>query len=318
MGQLVLGRLGYGAAAVGNLYRAKDDGEARRILDAAWDAGIRYFDTAPHYGLGLSERRLGAMLRERPRDGFVLSTKVGRLLVPDPDGAARRDDDLFEVPADHRRVWDFSATGIRRSLEESLERLGLDSVDYHYLHDPEASGQDLDRAIDTGLSALIDLRAEGLVRAIGIGTEDAAAIDRAVRTGELDLVMLAGRYTLLEAPAVQTVVPACREFGVGIVNAAVFNSGLLATSEPTDDSHYRYGAVPAEKLARARDLAGACAEFGVELPAAALQFSLRDPVVVSVVAGADSPEQVRQNAARMQAPVPAELWNVLEKRGLLP
>ncbi|HEX5512284.1 MAG TPA: aldo/keto reductase [Actinomycetales bacterium] len=318
MAELALGRLGYGAAAVGNLYRARDDDEARQILDAAWDAGIRYFDTAPHYGLGLSERRLGAMLADRRRDSFVLSTKVGRLLVPDPDGAARQDDDLFEVPADHRRVWDFSASGIRRSLEDSLDRLGLDSVDVLYLHDPEASGQDLDRVIDSGVSALAALRTEGLVRAIGVGTEDAAAIDRAVRSGELDLVMLAGRYTLLEAPALTNTVPVCGEYGVGIVNAAVFNSGLLATPEPTDDAHYRYGEVPADKLARARELAQTCAQFGVELPAAALQYSLRDPVVVSVVVGADTPEQVRQNAARMQVPVPDELWQALEKRGLIP
>jgi D-threo-aldose 1-dehydrogenase len=317
MTDLVLGPLGYGAAAVGNLYRAKDDDESRQILDAAWDAGIRYFDTAPHYGLGLSERRLGAMLRDRPRDSFVLSTKVGRLLVPDPAGAARRDDDLFEVPADHRRVWDFSPAGIRRSLEESLIRLGLDFVDVLYLHDPEVSGEDLRQAVDSGVQALSDLRAEGLVRAIGIGSEDDTAIDHAVRSGELDLVMLAGRYTLLEAPAVQTTVPVCRSYGVRIVNAAVFNSGLLATPDPAEDSHYRYGAVPADKLARARDLARVCADFDVELPAAALQYSLRDDVVVAVVAGADSPEQVRQNASRMRAPIPEELWHTLEAKRLI-
>ncbi|HEX5533158.1 MAG TPA: aldo/keto reductase [Actinomycetales bacterium] len=317
MSDLVLGPLGYGAAAVGNLYRAKDDDEARRILDAAWDAAIRYFDTAPHYGLGLSERRLGTMLRERPRDSFVLSTKVGRLLVPNPPGAARRDDDLFEVPADHRRVWDFSPAGIRQSLEESLVRLGLDFVDVLYLHDPELSGGDLHQTVDSGVQALSDLRAEGLVREIGIGSEDVVAIDLAVRTGELDLVMLAGRYTLLESPAVTTTVPLCRAYGVRIVNAAVFNSGLLATPNPAADSHYRYGTVPADKLARARELARICADFDVELPAAALQYSLRDDVVAGVVAGADSAEQVRQNASRIRAPIPEELWHTLEEKGLI-
>jgi D-threo-aldose 1-dehydrogenase len=316
--RLGLGRLGYGAAAVGNLYRAVDDESARHLLDAAWDAGIRYYDTAPHYGLGLSERRLGEMLRRRPRDEFVVSTKVGRLLVPDPDGATRRDDDIFEVPADHRRVWDFSESGVRRSLEDSLGRLGLDSVDVLYLHDVERSGQDVAEVVDTGVAALARLREEGLVRAIGVGTSDLGAVERAVRTDAIDLVMLPGRYTLLEAPAKDVVLPLCEERGVGIVNAAVFNSGLLATSEPGEDSRYEYRRVPVPKLRRAQDLARACREFGVALPAAALQFSARHPAVISVVVGADTPEQIRQNADHMRSPVPEELWQVLADRGLLP
>jgi D-threo-aldose 1-dehydrogenase len=314
---LDLGRLGYGAAAVGNLYRAVDDESARRLLDAAWDAGVRYYDTAPHYGLGLSERRLGEMLRSRPREEFVLSTKVGRLLVPDPEGAGRRDDDLFEVPADHRRVWDFSESGIRRSLEESLRRLGLDAVDVLYLHDVERSG-DARQAIDSGVAALARMRDEGLVRAIGIGSSDLGAIEHAVRTDAVDLVMLPGRYTLLEAPAQDVVLPLCEEKGVGIVNVAVFNSGLLATPEPSASSPYEYRQAPADKLRRAQELARACREVGVELPTAALQFSARHPAVVSVVVGADTPEQIRQNAERMSAPVPDELWQVLAERGLLP
>jgi D-threo-aldose 1-dehydrogenase len=315
--RLDLGRLGYGAAAVGNLYRAVDDESARRLLDAAWDAGVRYYDTAPHYGLGLSERRLGEMLRSRPREEFVLSTKVGRLLVPDPEGAGRRDDDLFEVPADHRRVWDFSESGIRRSLEESLRRLGLDAVDVLYLHDVERSG-DARQAIDSGVAALARMRDEGLVRAIGIGSSDLGAIEHAVRTDAVDLVMLPGRYTLLEAPAQDVVLPLCEEKGVGIVNVAVFNSGLLATPEPSASSPYEYRQAPADKLRRAQELARACREVGVELPTAALQFSARHPAVVSVVVGADTPEQIRQNAERMSAPVPDELWQVLAERGLLP
>ena len=316
-GRPTLGRLGYGAASVGNLYRAVDDESAQRLLDAAWDAGIRYYDTSPHYGLGLSERRLGEMLRRRPRDEFVLSTKVGRLLVPDPDGASRRDDDLFEVPADFRRVWDFSEAGIRRSLEESLGRLGLDRVDVLYLHDVERSG-DADQAIDSGVAALARLRDEGLVGAIGIGSSDLGAVERAVRTDAIDLVMLPGRYTLLEAPAADVVLPLCHEKGVGVVNVAVFNSGLLATPAPSEASHYEYGQVPPDKLRRAQELARACGELGVELPTAALQFSARHPAVVSVAVGADTPEQIRENVDRMGTPVPEELWQVLADRGLLP
>jgi D-threo-aldose 1-dehydrogenase len=316
-GRISLGRLGYGAAAVGNLYRAVDDEGAQRILDAAWDGGIRYYDTAPHYGLGLSERRLGEMLRRRPRDEFVISTKVGRILEPDPEGATRRDDDIFAVPADHRRRWDFTEAGLRRSLEDSLTRLGLDRVDILYLHDVERSGQDVDEVVDAGVARLARLRDEGLVRAIGVGTADLGAVDRAVRTEAIDLVMLPGRYTLLEAPAAD-VVRLCEEKGVGIVNVGVFNSGLLATDDPGEDSHYEYRRVPADKLARARELARACRELGVELPAAALQFGLRHPAVVSVVVGADTPEQIRQNVARTATPVPEELWRTLAERGLLP
>jgi D-threo-aldose 1-dehydrogenase len=313
-----LGRLGYGAAAVGNLYRAVDDDTARQLLDAAWDAGIRYYDTAPHYGLGLSERRLGEMLRRRPREEFVVSTKVGRLLVPDPDGAVRRDDDLFEVPADSRRVWDFSESGVRRSLEDSLGRLGLDRVDVLYLHDVERSDWELDEAIDSGVAALARLRDEGLVRAVGIGSSDLGAVERAVRTEAIDLVMLPGRYTLLEAPAQDVVLPLCQERGVGVVNVAVFNSGLLATPEPSEASHYEYRQAPPDKLRRAQELARACREVGVELPTAALQFSARHPTVVSVVVGADTPVQIQENAARMRQPVPEELWETLAERGLLP
>jgi D-threo-aldose 1-dehydrogenase len=317
-GRIELGRLGYGAASVGNLYRAVDDDEAQRILDAAWDAGVRYYDTAPHYGLGLSERRLGEMLRRRPRDEFVISSKVGRLLEPDPDGAARRDDDIFEVPADFRRIWDFSEAGVRRSLEDSLDRLGLDSVDVLYLHDVERSGRDVAAVVDDGIAALTRLRDEGLVRAIGVGTSDLGAVERAVRTGAIDLVMLPGRYTLLETPAADVVLPLCQQQGVGVVNVAVFNSGLLATSDPDEGSHYEYRPVPPDKLQRARDLAAACRELGVDLPTAALQFSARHPTVVSVVVGADTPAQIRENAARMREPVPEELWETLAERGLLP
>jgi D-threo-aldose 1-dehydrogenase len=311
-------RVGYGAAGVGNLYTAVDDDEARRILDAAWDAGVRYYDTAPHYGLGLSERRLGEMLRERPRGDYVLSTKVGRLLVPNPGGEQRRDDDIFEVRADLRRVWDFSEAGVRRSLEDSLRRLGLDSVDVAFLHDPEQSDWDVTEAVDSGIAALTRLREEGVVRAIGVGTADLGAIECAVRSGVVDLVMMAGRYTLLEAPAAETVLPLCRERGVGVVNAAVFNSGLLATSAPSEHSHYRYGVVPPDRLARARRLADACRELGVDLPTAALQFGLREPAVVSVVFGANTPEQVRENVGRISTPVPEELWLRLQQEGLIP
>jgi D-threo-aldose 1-dehydrogenase len=309
-----LGRLGHGAANVGNLYRPMTDEQARAVLDAAWESGIRYFDTAPHYGLGLAERRLGGFLATKPRAEFILSTKVGRLLRPSPETADRLDDaNQFAVPASMRRVWDFSADGIRTSLEESLERLGLAAVDILYLHDPDE--HDVDADLATGVPALAALRDEGLVSAIGIGSKSTAALVAAVRTGALDLVMVAGRYTLLEQPALDELIPTCREQGIGVVAAAVFNSGLLSTPQP--GGRYEYGDVPAELLERARRIAAVCARHGVTLPAAALQFPLREPAVRSVVAGGATPEHVRENAQRMRAEVPAALWDELASERLV-
>jgi D-threo-aldose 1-dehydrogenase len=321
---LQLGRLGFGGAGIGNLYRAMPDSQASAIVEAAWDAGIRYFDTAPHYGLGLSERRLGSVLQGKPRQDFVVSTKVGRLLAPKQGvlmGSAHtgdektRDPEGFDVPATSRRVWDFSERGIRQSIEESLERLGLDHVDIAYLHDADV--HDLAAGIRYGLPALETLRSEGLVRAIGVGVNSAEAALACVEAANLDLVMLAGRYTLLEQPDVP-LLGRCMEKGTGVVNVGVYNSGLLARQDVPDDAHYNYGQAPLVQLGRAREIAGICASFGVELPTAALQFGLRHPAVVNVTAGATSPAQVRDNAARMAEAVPEELWTELSHRGLVP
>ena len=311
---LALGPLGHGAANVGNLYRAMTDEEAWAVLDAAWEAGIRYFDTAPHYGLGLSERRLGAFLATKPREEFVVSTKAGRLLRPSPDTADRLDDaNQFAVPAALRREWDFSAGGIRASLEESLERLGLPDVDVLYLHDPDE--HDLAADLATAVPALAALRDEGLVAAVGIGSKSIEALLEAVLTETLDLAMVAGRYTLLEQPALDAVIPACRSTGVRIVAAAVFNSGLLSTPRP--GGRYEYGDVPPALLARARRIADVCDRHGVALPEAALQFPLREPVVASVVVGAATPDQVRENAGRMEAARPEALWEELAAEALV-
>ena len=309
-------RLGFGAAGIGNLYRAVDDAAAQATVEAAWAGGIRYFDTAPHYGLGLSERRLGVALRDKPRDEFLVSTKVGRLLVPAANPESARDDEGFDVPADLRRVWDPTEAGIRRSLEDSLDRLGLDCVDVLYLHDPDA--YDLESGITQALPAMEKLRDEGLVKAIGVGSNSNDALLECVQRSKLDLVMLAGRYTLLEQPAQQHLLPACIERGVGVVNVGVYNSGLLARPTISDDAHYNYAPAPQEILDHARQLAACCAEYGVELPTAALQFSLLHPAVRTVVVGASNPAQIQQNIARMKEPVPEELWEELRRRSLVP
>jgi D-threo-aldose 1-dehydrogenase len=310
-----LGGLSYGAANLGNLYRAITDDEAWALLDAAWDCGVRYFDTAPHYGLGLSERRLGAFLKSKCSSDFVVSTKVGRLLMPDGDGAGRLDDaNHFVVPADRRRVWDFTADGVRRSLEESLQRLGLDSVDVLYLHDPEE--YDLGPAFDDALSALARLRDQGLVSGVGVGSKSIAGLLAGARSGVPDLLMVAGRFTLLEQPALDELLPECRSRSIGVVAAAVFNSGLLASHSPARGDRYEYAAPPTDVLHRARAIAAVCADFGVDLPTAALHFPLREPSVRTVVAGGQTPAQVRQNSLRMRMAVPEELWETLRHKGL--
>ena len=309
--------LAYGAANVGNLYRALTEADADAALNAAWDAGIRYFDTAPHYGLGLSERRLGAFLATKPRGEYTISTKVGRLLRPNPAGRETLDDENdFAVPADLRRIWDFSADGIRRSLDESLQRLGLDRVDVLYLHDPER--YDLEPALASGVPALIRLREEGLVSAVGLGSMSSDALLAGARFGGLDLLMIAGRFTLADPSALSEVIPEARRRGMSVVTAAVFNSGLLARGVPAEDARYDYGPVPADVLARVRAIAGVCADFQVELPTAALQYTLRESSVRSVVVGGSTPAQIRQNARRMREAVPEALWSTLASEGLIP
>lgn len=311
-----LTRLGYGAANVGNLFRELTDDQAWAILDAAWESGIRYFDTAPHYGLGLSERRLGAFLQTKPREEFVISTKAGRLLRPNPD-----DDGGLDLAADFhvrttlRREWDFSEGGIRASLAESLERLGIDRVDILYLHDPER--HDLDLALQEAFPALEQLRAEGAVDAVGIGSMTADALAAAVRGADLDLIMIAGRYTLLEQPAADDVLPACHERRTGVVAASVFNSGLLAKDEPSRDDRYEYGRMPEPLWAHLQRIVAVCRAHDVPLPAAAVQFALRDPAVRSVVVGGSRPEQLRRNAELMEVDIPGGLWNDLAAEGLI-
>jgi D-threo-aldose 1-dehydrogenase len=308
---LRLGGLSLGCAQLGNLYRAIDDEQALATVDAAWQRGIRYFDTAPHYGLGLSERRLGAALAGRPRDEFVVSTKLGRLLEP-VGVVAGRDDDGYDVPATHRRVWDFSRDGILRSLEASLERLGLDHVDIVYLHDPDDFR---DAVYATAYPALEELRAQGVVAAIGAGMNQSALLAELARNTEMDLVMLAGRYTLLEQPALDDLLPVCAQRGIGVVAAGAFNSGLLARDEPA--GHYDYDDAPPDLVARARRIAAVCRAHGTTLPAAALAFPRAHPAVLSVCVGARSPEQVERNADLYTDGVPGSLWEELKASGLL-
>ncbi|MGW3784124.1 aldo/keto reductase [Micromonospora chokoriensis] len=312
--QVRLSELGFGAAQGGNLYRTTTDEEFTSAVDTAWEAGVRYYDTAPHYGLGLSERRLGAALRERPRDEYVVSTKVGRLLVPSPQDAHLRDSDGFDVPASHRRVWDFSRDGVLRSIEASLERTGLDRVDVVYLHDPDDHWE---QAAREAVPALVELRDQGVVGAIGAGMNQSAMLARFVRETDVDVLMCAGRYTLLEQGAADDLLPAASNRGVGVVIAGVYNSGLLSRERPPADAVYNYQQAPTELIERARRIAAVCETYGVTLPQAALAFVRRHPSVVSTVVGVRDGAQVTETMRRFETVVPEELWDALAAAGLL-
>ena len=312
---LALTELGLGAAQFGNLYRATTDTEAEGAFEAAWQAGIRYFDTAPHYGLGLSERRLGALLGTKNRDEYVLSTKAGRLLVPNPGGENFQDDGGFEVPARTRRQWDFSADGVKRSIDESLERLGLDRIDIVYLHDPDDHREP---PMNEALPALLHLREEGIVTAVGAGMNQSAMPADFIRRHDIDIVMLAGRYTLLEQGALTDLMPLAVEHGVGIVIAGVYNSGLLSRDRPAPDAKYNYERAPADLVTRAHRIADICEQHGVSLPEAAVAFPLLHPATVSVVVGGRTDEQVMGSVERYQRPVPEALWTDLRDQRLIP
>lgn len=306
--RLALSRIGLGGSAFGNLYRATSDEDSAAAVNAAWDVGVRYFDTAPHYGLGLSERRMGALLADRPRSEWILSTKVGRLLEPAPEHADRLDDD-FAVPAAHRRVWDFSRDGVLRSLEASLERLDLDRIDVVYLHDPDDHWE---QASTDAVDTLVELRDQGVIGAIGAGMNQSAMLAEFVRRCDVDVVMLAGRYTLLDRSAETDLLPLARERGVAVVAAGVYNSGLLSRTHVDAASRFDYRSTPDHLLRRATRLAEICRTHGVTLPDAAVQFPLRHPAVASVVIGARDRQQVEQGIERASVPIPEGLWDEID------
>lgn len=304
---LTVTRLGLGCAALGNLYQAMDDAQARATVDAAWEAGLRLFDTAPLYGAGLSERRVGPALASRPRDDLVLTTKVGRLLRPGDPGETIFAEAPALVP-----VFDFSYDGVLRSLEESLARLGLARVDVLHVHDPDEHEED---AIAGAFPALLRLREEGVIGAVGAGMNQSGMLARFVERGLVDCVLVAGRYTLLEQPALQDLLPAAEAAGVGVIVGGVFNSGLLA--DPRAGARYDYAPAAPEQVARAQSIARRCAAHGVALGAAALQLVAAHPAVSSVLVGARSPGELAECCAWLETPIPPELWGALRSEGFL-
>jgi len=323
--EVTLTRLGLGLAPVGGLYRAVGDAPAVAAVDRAWQHGLRLFDTAPLYGYGRSERRAGAALAGRDRDGFVLATKVGRLLVPSGDGEPAEQRSLWpEAPPEVVPRFDFSARAVRRSLEESLDRLGLDRVDILHIHDPD---HHFGPALAEAYPALAQLRAEGVIRAVGVGMNQAPMLARLIRetappgarqstaAAGLDCVLLAGRYTLLDQSGLDDLLPLCAERGVGVIIGGVFNSGILA--DPAAGARYNYAPAPQRLLDKAYALRRVCQRYDVPLRAAAVQFPLAHPAVTTVLVGADSPAQVDDAVAMATHEIPDGLWEALTAEGLL-
>jgi len=294
----------FGGGSIGGLYRPVTDEAAAQTLAAAWEVGIRAYDTAPHYGAGLSERRIGAFLAGRPREEFVVCSKVGRLLVP-ATGDVEGEGGFYGVPP-LTRVRDYSRDGVRRSVEESLGRLGLDRVDIALIHDPD---EFMTQALDEAYPALAELRAQGTVRAIGAGMNSAAPLAALVERCDLDCVLVAGRYTLLDRSAEVDLLPLCLQRGVAVLAGGVFNSGILA--DPVPGARYDYAPAPPAVLARARLMRDACERYGVPLPAAALQFTLRHPAVTAAVVGVRAPEEIRADDGYLAAIVPDALLDEL-------
>lgn len=317
---LQLSRIGFGSAPIGDLKRAPSDETSRALLQAVWDAGVRYFDTAPFYGSGLSERRVGDFLRDKPRDSYVLSTKVGRLLVPDRDWAQKRYANPRVLP--FRPEFDFSYDGIMRSYEASLQRLGLDRIDILYLHDlgrfsqKENHEATLAAALNGGIRALEELRASGAVRAIGAGVNEAPILETLLDHGRWDVFLLANRYTLIDQAVVEGLLPRCLKEGVAVVAGAPLSSGILATG-PVPGALFDYAPASEAMLERVRRIEAVCRSYDVTLIRAALAFPLGHPAITALIPGPANPAEFADNLTHFRANVPAGLWHRLKAEGLL-
>jgi D-threo-aldose 1-dehydrogenase len=315
--------LGFGAAPLGNLYRALSETEAQATLQAAWEAGLRYIDTAPLYGLGLSETRINHFLRGKPRESYVLSTKVGRLLEVCPPDQRTGIGKFFETPS-RREIYDYSHDGIMRSVEASLERLGIDRIDILFVHDIDVFNHKSVAARDakvaelmkSGYGALVKLREQGVIKAFGAGVNEWEVCDILARQGDFDLFLLAGRYTLLEQESLTSFLPLCEKRGIGIVIGGAYNSGILA-SGAKPGAFYNYDPAPQHILDRVAGIETVCARHGVKLVEAALRFPLVHPAVVTVIPGASRPQEVALNMQTLAADIPAALWAELKAEGFV-
>lgn len=310
------GPLGFGGAPLGNMFNVVDDETAHGALTTAWEVGIRCFDTAPHYGNGISEHRFGEVLRNYPREEFVLSTKVGRLLRPD---AGVTSNGPFVKALPFRGDYDYTYDGTLRSIEDSYQRLGLAQIDIVYIHDLAADhhgddwGEVFDVAMKGAAKALTELREQGVIKGWGLGVNLTEPCERALEQADPNVFLLAGRYSLLNQPALERLFPACEKRGAHVVVGGPYNSGLLAGG-----SNFEYREAPPEMVAKRDAITAICARHDTDIRAAALQFCAAHPVVSTIIPGAKHGDRVRQNAALMAAPIPADLWRELKAEGLLP
>jgi D-threo-aldose 1-dehydrogenase len=319
---LTVTRLGLGGASIGGLFRPVTDRDARTVIEHAWSIGIRSFDVAPLYGYGTAERRMGDVLAGRPRDDFVLSTKVGRLVRAvgevqpgddlDHQAIDGRDDAYYPGSAGRRIVFDYSYDGVRRSVEASLQRLGLSRIDILYIHDPDSHWRE---AIDGAYPALEQLRADGVVRAIGAGMNQSEMLARFAQETDMDVLLVANRYTLLDQGALAELLPRCLERGIAVMVGGVMNSGVMV--DPRPGSRFDYGPAPAAVVERGRRIAGVCARLGVPLRAAAIQFPLAHPAVTGLIAGVRTPAHLDDYPASLRMPIPAALWDELRAEDLI-
>ncbi|TDN80244.1 D-threo-aldose 1-dehydrogenase [Stakelama pacifica] len=320
----MLGPLGFGSAPIGNLYQAMPDDEATATVEAAWQHGLRYFDTAPHYGFGLSEKRLGETLaRIDPGQQAIVSTKVGRLLAPVPDADLSRPRQGFVSPEPVESCFDYSYDGVMRSWEASRERLRRERIDILYAHDlgemthGEDHAERLAEFLDGGYRAMRELRDSGAVDAIGLGVNETAICETVLGHADLDLILLAGRYTLLEQDALDGFLPLCAARNVCIVLGGPFNSGILATGAKGGDLHYNYAPAPPDIVARVAAIEAVCEAHGVPLPAAALQFPLAHAQIASVIPGTRTPGQICSATDLLAVPIPPDFWRELADRQLI-
>jgi D-threo-aldose 1-dehydrogenase len=322
--ELRVSEIGYGAAALGNLYQRTTDAGACAAVDAALASGIRYFDTAPYYGFGLSERRVGDALRGEKREAFVLSTKVGRLLASAPSVSGAQERHGFHSPMPFEPVYDYSYRGIMRSFEDSLQRLGLARIDVLLIHDigeathGAANRELFEVCMDGGYQALDELRKKGLIGAIGLGVNEWQVCEAAMELGRFDCFLLAGRYTLLEQGALDRFMATCARHGATLIVGGAYNSGILATgTRGSGELHYNYAPASAHIVDRVKRIEAICDAHGVTLAAAALQFPLAHPLVSSVIPGLGSARRVAQTLALYREPIPDAFWRDLKKRGLV-
>ena len=323
-GGLTFTELGFGTAPLGNLYKAISDGEARATLDAAWEGGVRYFDTAPLYGLGLSETRLNPFLRDKPRDSYILSTKVGRLIEycsPEHRAGVGK---WFNVPQ-RRENFDYTYDGVMRSFEHSFSRLGVDQIDILYVHDLCAFSHGSKAASDMrvkeffagrGYEAMISLRDQGMIKAIGGGVNEWEVCQNLAERGDFDLFLLAGRYTLLEQKALDSFLPLCEARGIGIITGGPYNSGILATGAKPG-SFYNYDPAPQGIIDRVNAIEVVCSDHNVRMVDAAFQFPLLHPAHVAVIPGGQGADEMVGNLQAAHADIPTELWVDLKAAGLM-